>query len=522
MMNFPRKYFFRISHADRQNLKPENILPDDWNLRDIHSRHEHEDFYDTFEWEALDKGFVIVRKRNALFILDSKTGLTRASMMSTVRRSSFFPGDLPAGKVRELLVSCSDIRAFIKICSFNTDFRSSHLLDENGISTGILTTESFFLPGRNENEPVNHIITFQPFRDCGKAIEKLEKSFSSLGEQVEPIDFRALFLELMGSTGLNPGGYSSKLQMQLDPDASIYQSAREVLLFTLSVMRQNEPGIRKNIDSEFLHDYRVAVRRTRSILKQLKGVFEPRERGRYLDAFRDLGKLTGPLRDCDVYLLKKSQYISCLPPSLQHSLCNFFDEISSDRSKYQKKLSKYLVSEEYKSFLMEWERFISHPIPADQDKAPQASLSTITVALKSIKKAWKKVIRNGRQVGIETSDIDLHALRINCKKLRYLLEFFSSLFPYSVIHPVIGHLKVLQDNLGNFIDLTIQQRYLQTYLGSLSAGRKDLLRTAAIGGLMATLYQRQEKARGDFHSAFREFDNHETEQLFHHLLASID
>jgi CHAD domain-containing protein len=522
MMNFPRKYFFRISHADRQELQPENILPDGWKLRDIHSRLEHEDFYDTFEWQALDKGYVVVRKRNALFLLDSRSGLAIASMMSTVRRSSFFSSELPAGKVREILASCSDIRAFIKLCSFNIDFRSSHVLDEKGNSTGILTAESFFLPGHHGNEPVNHIIAFQPFRGCGKALEQFQESCSALGEQVEPIDFRCLFLDLMGLTGLNPGGYSSKLHLQLDPDASIFQSAREVLLFTRSVMRQNEPGIRKNIDTEFLHDYRVAVRRTRSILKQLKGVFEPRERGRYLDAFRDIGKLTGPLRDCDVYLLKKSQYISYLPPSLQDSLRDFFDEMSSDRSKYQKKLSKYLVSEEYKSFLMGWDRFISCPETADQDKVPQASLSTISVALKSIKKAWKKVIRNGRHVGIETSDIELHALRINCKKLRYLLEFFSSLFPHSIIHPVIGHLKVLQDNLGNFIDYSFQLGYLQTYLDSVSVCRKNKLGPAAIGGLMAILYQQQEKVRGDFHSTFRDFDNHETEQLFLHLLASRD
>jgi transcriptional regulator with XRE-family HTH domain len=32
----------------------------------------------------------------------------------------------------------------------------------------------------------------------------------------------------------------------------------------LEILVANEPGIRGNVDSEFLHDYRVAVRRTRS------------------------------------------------------------------------------------------------------------------------------------------------------------------------------------------------------------------------------------------------------------------
>ncbi|MFC1662475.1 CHAD domain-containing protein, partial [Gemmatimonadota bacterium] len=50
-------------------------------------------------------------------------------------------------------------------------------------------------------------------------------------------------------------------------------------------MRANEVGMLKNLDSEFLHDFRVAVRRTRSGLTQLKGVFPPSARPSRLGKF---------------------------------------------------------------------------------------------------------------------------------------------------------------------------------------------------------------------------------------------
>jgi CHAD domain-containing protein len=146
-------------------------------------------------------------------------------------------------------------------------------------------------------------------------------------------------------------------------------------------------------------------------------------------------------------------------------------------------------------------------------------LSTRTVAESSIKKAWKKVIRHGRHISSETTDTELHALRIDCKKLRYLLEFFSSIFPPKTIIPAIRKMKELQENLGDFVDFAVQLQFLHDRLSALSAGKEEHLSAASIGSLMATLFQKQEEARRQFHKTFRSFDNDETAQLFHDLLS---
>ena len=54
----------------------------------------------------------------------------------------------------------------------------------------------------------------------------------------------------------------------------------------------------------------------------------------------------------------------------------------------------------------------------------------------------------------------LHALRIDCKKLRYLLEFFSGILGKQATARLIVGMKQLQDNLGTFNDLSVQQEKL--------------------------------------------------------------
>src|SRR5262245_7094513 len=69
----------------------------------------------------------------------------------------------------------------------------------------------------------------------------------------------------------------------------------------LAVLRWNEPGVRADLDSEFLHDLRVAVRRTRSLLGQFKQVFPKAEVTHFRAELGWLGRLTGPTRDLDVF-----------------------------------------------------------------------------------------------------------------------------------------------------------------------------------------------------------------------------
>ena len=509
-----KKVFFTIKPHEASGEGLEKLLFPGWQLIPFSTTKDRLDFYDTFEWNAFEKEIVIVNKKTGLSLIDLNTGHQSATVEFDQTPSFFSPDELPQGKLKEVLSSYTGIRAFIRLCSIDALIQSYHILDDNEKTIAVLTCSLLSFSNNTKHAPFASLFSLVPLKGYHEEIAKM-----ALHESLESaLDFKELFLLIMAAAGQNVQGYSSKINLALDPDSPIHNSTQKLLRFTLSILNQNEYGIKKNIDSEFLHDYRVAVRRTRSILKQLKGVYDPQETSYFLNAFKELGKQTNELRDRDVYLLKQGTYFQYLPAFLQPSLQLFFRDIEASRRTLQKQFCRYLASDTYLSFLEKWYEFVNRKTLPDPELAPNASLSTITVGVETIKKAWKKVIRHGRQISSATTDAELHALRIDCKKLRYLLEFFASIFPHKTITPVIRQMKELQENLGDFVDFSVQLQFLHIRLTTMTVKEEERLFPAAMGGLMATLFQKQEEARRKFHKTFRSFDNDETAQLFHDLL----
>ncbi|MEI6757248.1 MAG: CHAD domain-containing protein [Chlorobium sp.] len=507
-----------MKQANSSEPLPENPLPPGWRCEKLSMHKERRVFYDTFSWQVFEKGVVMVKKKNTLSLLDLDTGYEKTSLFFSKNPSYFFSDSLPPGKARQTLSSYSSIRAFVRLCSIDALTHSYRILDDNEKTVAILVSESLSLVSKKKHEPFAHLFSIRALKGYQKEMQCIEKSLAEHQETESSLDFRDLFLLIMNVAGCRVKEYSPKIHLHLEKNAIIQDSVRQLLQATLTIIRQNETGIRKDIDSEFLHDYRVAIRRTRSILKQLKGVFDKEETAYYLNAFRELGKRSNKLRDCDVYLLRQQTCFHYLPPLLRPSLKLFFSDIALSREALHKQFSRYLASDACHSFFEKWESFVNRKVISGGEQPPDATLSTLAVAVSSIKKAWKKVIRTGRRIGPEATDGELHTLRIECKKLRYLLEFFSSLFPIKTIAPVIRQLKELQENLGNFVDFAIQLNLLHQRLESIQEQSGEILPAASTGGLMATFYQKQEEARQKFHEKFRDFDNAETARLFENLI----
>jgi CHAD domain-containing protein len=66
----------------------------------------------------------------------------------------------------------------------------------------------------------------------------------------------------------------------------------------------------------------------------------------------------------------------------------------------------------------------------------------------------------------------LHALRIACKKLRYSVEMFGSLYPAARMRNYVSMLAELQDILGILNDIAVAHRLLS---GLDNASRHDTL-----------------------------------------------
>jgi CHAD domain-containing protein len=163
--------------------------------------------------------------------------------------------------------------------------------------------------------------------------------------------------------------------------------------------------------------------------------------------------------------------------------------------------------------LREWRRFLESSSPAHTSGTERAGWSIRRVADARLWKAYRRVIRDGRAIGSGTPAEQLHRLRKDCKKLRYLLEFFASLYPSAHVKPMIRQLKQLLDNLGQFQDLHVQAEKLQGFARDMSAREQaELPLLLAIGALIGNLLERQQAARRHFAELFAVFDEPERER----------
>ncbi|MCI0481614.1 MAG: CHAD domain-containing protein, partial [Candidatus Dadabacteria bacterium] len=275
----------------------------------------------------------------------------------------------------------------------------------------------------------------------------------------------------------------------------------------------------KDIDTEFLHDFRVAVRRTRSALTLIRGIFPESVKEKFKAEFAGIGRKSNELRDLDIYLLRREEYTEMLPPALRAGLDPLFEIIAREREEAHREFVGELASDSYRRSIDAWERFLNEP-EAHGGALPGAGAPVIELAKLRIRKRYKKAIKLGKSIDGSSSDRDLHTLRIECKKLRYYLEFFESLFPAGEIREVIKHLKALQDNLGDYNDMHMQQERLKGYISKMNAseneGRDSI---AAAGGLISELYMKQKQIRSEFHGRFGEFAGEEMKELFDNLFS---
>jgi hypothetical protein len=101
------------------------------------------------------------------------------------------------------------------------------------------------------------------------------------------------------------------------------------------------------------------------------------------------------------------------------------------------------------------------------------------------------------------------------------MEFFSSLFARKKINVLIHQLKKLQDNLGDFNDLCVQEEYLLNITKELPATHRQLKKTlVAIGSLVGTLGRERQMVKDAFAETFTDFASQGNKELFKELFAS--
>ena len=471
--------------------------------------------YDTFDWRLFNKSFVLYKSANRLFLRKLFKNATIHS--AAITSPPVFIWNFPDSELKEQLTSVLKMRALFKLAEVHSRSTAHRILDQNEKTVARLVYEEI-RPSRGKNAPVlaTHLWLL-PVKGYAMHSRNLAKHLEAAGftaGKKEDLYFKAL-----EAAGKSPGSYSSKLKIQLDPAMRSDEAAKIILRYLLQIMKINEANLEMDLDTEFLHDFRVAIRRTRSALGLIKSVFPQNATSRFKKEFALVGKLSNQLRDLDVYLLKEDTYKAILPPVLRDDIDPLFDYLRKNRSKALQKVVRGLKSRKYAQIMQNWEAFLDEPQQAAA--ASNADQPIITLARKRIYKQYRSIVKAGNLILEKTEDEKLHALRIECKKLRYLMEFFSSLFPRKKINLLIAQLKTLQDNLGDFNDLCVQQEYLLNIAGELPAShRKSKKALVAVGSLIGTLDRKKQIIKGAFAKTYTDFAAPPNKRLFQDLFAS--
>ena len=299
-----------------------------------------------------------------------------------------------------------------------------------------------------------------------------------------------------------PGDYSGKIDAPITPDMPAVKAVATIALRLLDTLEQNVDGVLRDLDTEFLHDLRVAVRRTRSLIKLVGDVLPEPDRISASGAeFKWLGDMTTPVRDLDVQLLGFDDLADGLAAASPADLKPFHDFLRRDRAREFRRLARVLRSQRFRAATSDWRKAMEN-VPA----APRGKTVAV-LASKRTAKAIGKLTSHGGAITAESPPEALHDLRKRAKELRYLLEFFA---PVQDRADLVSDLKKLQDCLGDFQDSEVQRAELARLAGALLADsavpRGELVATLlAMGEISADLARRQHAAREDFARRFGKF-----------------
>lgn len=367
--------------------------------------------------------------------------------------------------------------------------------------------------GRRAGGPLGIRLFVEPVRGYERAHEEaLRKLVDS--PVLDRLD-GDLFDTAMAALSLVPGDYASKISFDLDADMRADAALGVILKDLFQGMVVNEPGLIADIDSEFLHDFRVAARRSRSALTGVRGVLPPALVKRYTDAFRWLGKVTGPLRDLDVYLLHFDEYRTLVPPAFHGSLDPLHDELERRRAGELSAVIRVLSGKRYARLKENWPKALDGLVGDRSRSRPNAQKPIGQVADGRIWKLYRRVLAEGKAITDTSPPEALHELRKTCKKLRYMMEFFDSLHDPVLVKERIKAMKGLQDDLGAFQDYAVQAETLNRIGKDMdAAGRAPRDSLMAIAILAESLTARKQAARDAFALIFDDFAADESRKAF--------
>ena len=217
----------------------------------------------------------------------------------------------------------------------------------------------------------------------------------------------------------------------------------------------NDRGVIGSDDVEYIHQARVAIRRLRSAFGLFRTIVPREAVATTLAEVQRVGAALGAARDWDVFVTETL-------PAVQHAfaadagIASLSQGAARLRAMRRNEAIATIAAPAYTAMLIEIGRLLaSRPWRTALAASAQALVDgpAREFAATLFTRQLRRVRHHGKTLASLTTD-ELHALRIEIKKLRYAVEFFESLYPRRAVRAFLGGAADLQELLGQLNDAT--------------------------------------------------------------------
>jgi CHAD domain-containing protein len=488
------------------------------------SRRARQVWLDTFDGRLHAAGLILRQVTGAgrgELVLSTSAGADLACEPLRAARWPALLDVIPAGRLRDRLDPVVHMRALLPLARAEGTLTELRVLNQQQKTIARITVDAASLvrpvPGVLPARLV--IAAVRGYQAAADRAGRLLSADGSFAPSAHPA-----LESVLEMTGQPPGGAADIGELALSPSMTARTALADVLLRLADTVTANVSFVIGDVDIEFLHDLRVAVRRTRSALKLAGDALPGGMAARFAPEFKWLGDLTTPTRDLDVYLAGFDQMAAGLSAASPGDLEPFRAYLAARRRTERRRLARGLRSPRFTSLMTDWRSALEAAAAAQPAGGPEPDIGRL--AADRIARAYRRVVRLGSAIArAEAGDgapgTDLHSLRKRCKELRYLLEFFGSLYDPAAYRRAVKKLKGLQDCLGEFQDGEVQREAIRGFAaqmlarrGARGAGRQaaapptaaELAATLlAMGELTAQLHARQLRGRAEVADRFAQF-----------------
>jgi CHAD domain-containing protein len=473
---------------------------------------------DTFDWRLYKAGLTLQfeqARRGGLLVLSKADGTPQVEQ--PVTRWPRRPGlaeDLPPGPVRDRILVLTSPRALLPIVKAASTVSVNRLLNADGKTVARLVVEEHVTvtaPTPNsaggttaELPPRLAVAEVRGYPSQARKAAGLLASVPGVSHASQSV-----FIAALTALGRHPADYTSGVEAEITATMPASVAVARLLLRLLDTVELNVDGVLRDIDTEFLHDLRVAVRRTRSAIKLLGAVLPADLAEHFKAEFKWLGDVTTPVRDLDVHLLGfdalTEQLVAASPDDLE-PLRAF---LVRRRAREFRRLAAALRGPRFRAITDDWRKALLEIRDVDGPRRRRPTAAVLARAATG--KAFRRVAAQGDAITSDSPPETLHDLRKRAKELRYLLEFFAPLYDQVAYRKVLSDLKQLQDCLGEFQDSEVQRHEIRDLADamltdSMLAGRAAPAATLlAMGEIAAKLALSQAEARAEFAARFARF-----------------